>query len=109
MKKISRAIATSLVVLSLGAATVALQGCSVARDQSSVGEFVDDSTITTKVKALFVKDEMVAASAISAETLNGTVLLSGFAKTAAEKSKAEELAKSVKGVKSVKNAIVVRN
>lgn len=99
----------STVAAALTAGVLVLSGCSVGRDQSTVGEYVDDSTITTKIKADYVSDSTVAASAISVETLNGTVLLSGFAKNAAEKDRAEQIARSVKGVKSVKNAIVVRN
>ena len=90
------------------AAVAVLAGCAVARDQSTVGEYVDDSKITTMVKTKFVENKEVAASAISVETLNGTVQLSGFAKNANEKSAAESLARSVKGVKSVKNDILLR-
>ena len=90
------------------AAVAVLAGCAVARDQSTVGEYVDDSKITTMVKAKFVENKEVAASAISVETLNGTVQLSGFAKNASEKAMAESLARGVKGVKSVKNDVLVR-
>jgi hyperosmotically inducible periplasmic protein len=86
----------------------AMTGCAVTRDQSSVGAYVDDTAITTAVKAKFVEDKSVDAAAISVETLNGTVLLAGFAKNAAEKSNAETIARSVKGVKSVDNRIVLR-
>lgn len=89
-------------------AMVAGAGCAVARDQQSVGEYVDDATITTQIKSRFIKNEVVAASSISVETLNGTVMLSGFAKSAAEKNTAEAIARDVNGVKAVKNAIVVR-
>ena len=96
---------------SLAAAVTAvavLAGCAVARKQETVGEFVDDSKITTFVKAKFAENKEVAASSISVETLNGTVQLSGFAKNANEKSMAETLARGVKGVKTVKNDIIVR-
>ncbi len=90
-----------------------LSGCSVFErndgTNTTAGQYVDDSAITSKVKGDFVADDRVSASAVSVETMNGTVLLSGFVKSAAEKAKAEEIARSVKGVKSVKNAIVVRN
>ena len=89
-------------------ATTSVVGCAVTRDQSSVGEYVDDATITTQVKAKFAEDKTVAATSISVETLRGTVQLSGFAKTAAERSQAEALASRVKGVKSIKNDIVLR-
>ena len=83
-------------------------GCAVTRGQESVGAYVDDSAITTAVKARFIDNKNVDASAISVETLNGTVMLSGFAKNATEKSTAESLTWKVKGVKAVKNQIAVR-
>lgn len=83
-------------------------GCAVTRGQESVGEYVDDTSITTAVKARFIDDKAVAASSISVETMQGTVLLSGFAKDATEKTRAESLAWKVKGVKAVKNEIAIR-
>ena len=89
-------------------ALVVLPGCAVSRGQSSVGEYIDDTAITAAVKAKMVEDKSVDASAISVETLEGTVMLSGFAKNATEKSSAESIARGVKGVKSVTNRILVR-
>jgi hyperosmotically inducible periplasmic protein len=83
-------------------------GCAVTRGQESVGAYVDDTTITSTVKGRYVSNKDVDASSISVETLNGTVMLSGFAKNANEKATAESIARSVKGVKSVKNEIAVR-
>jgi len=83
-------------------------GCAVTRDQSTVGEYVDDTTISTKIKEKFIEDKNVSASAIEVETLNGTVQLSGFARSEAERNQAGALARDVKGVKSVKNDILVR-
>jgi osmotically-inducible protein OsmY len=60
------------------------------------------------VKTKFIESKQVDASAIQIETLKGTVQLSGFAKSAQEKSTAEQLAKKVEGVKAVKNDIIVR-
>ncbi|OYV01216.1 MAG: transporter [Burkholderiales bacterium PBB5] len=91
------------------AALAVLPGCAVSRGQSTVGEYIDDTAITTAVKARFVEDKSVDAAAISVETLEGTVMLSGFAKNSTEKSMAESLARAVKGVKTVKNQIVVRS
>ncbi|MGV8825494.1 transporter [Methylibium sp. Pch-M] len=96
---IAAATATTLVVTS---------GCAVQRGQSTVGQYIDDTTITTSVKAKLVEDKTVDASAISVETLNGTVQLSGFAKTPTEKAQAEVLARRANGVKDVKNSIVVK-
>lgn len=97
----------SLMIVGVVAAT-ALGGCAVTREQSTVGEYVDDASITTKVKAKFAEDPTVSAMAISVETLRGTVQLSGFAKTAAERSQAEAIASRVKGVKGIRNNIVLR-
>jgi len=84
-------------------------GCSVMRDQQSVGSYVDDSTLTTRVKAKFAEDPVVSPMAIGVETLKGVVQLSGFAKTADEKAMAGKLAASTSGVVSVKNDIVIRS
>jgi osmotically-inducible protein OsmY len=99
---IALAAAAALVVLQTG-------GCAVARDQESVGAYVDDSVLTTRVKAKFAEDPTVSAMSISVETLNGTVQLSGFAKSTVEKSRAETLARNTSGVKGVRNDIVVRS
>jgi osmotically-inducible protein OsmY len=83
-------------------------GCAVTRGQETVGAYVDDSTITARIKARFVENQQVDASSISVETLNGTVMLSGFAKNATERTTAEGIARDVSGVKAVKNEIAVR-
>lgn len=88
--------------------SVAITGCSVARHQQSMGSYVDDAGITTAVKAKFAEDKTVAATSISVETLKGVVQLSGFAKSQAEKDRAESIARDTKGVTGVKNSIVVR-
>ena len=95
------ALAVSLVIL-------AASGCAVSRGQESVGAYVDDAGITTLVKSRFFEDKDVAGTSISVETLNGTVMLSGFAKSNMERNKAESIARAVRGVKSVKNEIAVR-
>ncbi len=83
-------------------------GCSVTRGQQTAGEYVDDARVTTAVKAKFANDPSVAATSIGVETLNGTVQLSGFAKSQAEKDRAVALTREVKGVQAIKNGIVVR-
>ena len=87
---------------------LATAGCAVTRGQESVGAYVDDAAITTDLKARYVDNHEVDAASIHIETLNGTVMLSGFAKNATEKSTAESIAWKVKGVKGVKNEIAVR-
>jgi hyperosmotically inducible periplasmic protein len=100
---------TALAAFVAATALTVLPGCAVTRGQESVGEYIDDTAITTAVKAKFVEAKTVDASAISVETLNGTVMLSGFAKNGTEKQDAETLARACKGVKSVANRIVVRS
>jgi osmotically-inducible protein OsmY len=99
---------TLAAVVTAVAALAILPGCAVTRGQSTVGEYIDDTAITTAVKAHFVENKSVDAAAISVETLDGTVMLSGFAKSAEERNTAESIARKTKGVKGVKNQIVVR-
>ena len=83
-------------------------GCAVTRGQETVGAYVDDTGITTLIKSRFIENKTVDAAAISVETLNGTVMLSGFAKSSTERGTAESLTWKVNGVKQVKNEIAVR-
>ena len=96
------AVAMSAIVLLTAA------GCAVSRGQETVGAYVDDATITTQVKGRMLESPAVAGTSISVETLNGTVMLSGFAKSGAEKMAAENIARGVNGVRLVKNEISVR-
>lgn len=102
-------IRTTLAAAAAAIALIAMPGCAVTRGQQTTGAYVDDSAITTAVKARFVEAKEVDASSISVETLNGTVMLSGFAKNATEKASAETLTWKVDGVKAVKNQIAVRS
>ena len=97
-------LASAIAVIAL----VTASGCAVQRGQETVGAYVDDAAITTSVKARFVDNKAVDAGAIKVETLNGTVMLSGFAKNSNERATAEDIAMKVKGVKSVRNEIAIR-
>jgi hyperosmotically inducible periplasmic protein len=101
-------IRTTLAAATAAVALLAVSGCAVTRGQETVGAYIDDTAITTAVKARFVENKDVDATSIRVETLNGTVLLSGFAKSGTEKISAESVAMKVNGVKSVRNEIVVR-
>jgi osmotically-inducible protein OsmY len=92
----------------LAGATLVSTGCSVARNQQTVGAYVDDAAITTAVKTRMAEDKTVSATAISVETLNGTVQLSGFAKSQQERDRAESIARTTRHVREVRNSIVVR-
>lgn len=102
--KHTRAIALAV----LTGITIAGTGCTVMRGQSTVGAYVDDKAITAAVKAKMIEDKTVDAAVINVDTLNGTVALSGFAKSAAEKNQAENIARSTKGVREVRNNLIVR-
>jgi len=101
---IRNSLAAAVAAIALLSAT----GCAVTRGQETVGAYVDDAAITTSVKARFVDNPDVDASSIKVETLNGTVMLSGFAKNINERSTAEAITRKVNGVKMVRNEIVVR-
>ncbi len=101
-------IRNTLAAIIAAVALLSVTGCAVTRGQETVGAYIDDAGITTLVKSRFVENRQVDAAAISVETLNGTVMLSGFAKNSLEKSTAENIARGVKGVKMVRNQITVR-
>jgi len=102
---IRNTLAAAMTAIVLLAST----GCAVSRGQETVGAYVDDAGITTLVKTRMAESKLVSASSISVETLNGTVMLSGFAKSATEKSEAERIARGVNNVKSVRNEILIRS
>ena len=101
---IRNTLAAAMTAVVLLAAT----GCAVSRGQQTVGSYVDDAGITTLIKSRFVESKQVDAAAISVATLNVTVMLSGFAKSTAERNAAETIARGVSNVKLVKNEITVR-
>ena len=89
--------------------TVAAAGCSVQSGQESTGEYVDSAAISTKVKTKLAADGGVAlANQVEVETLKDVVQLSGFVPTQADRTKAEQIAWSVEGVRGVKNDIIVQ-
>ena len=82
--------------------------CASTTKQESTGEYVDDSVITTKVKALLAADDFLKSFRISVQTYKGKVQLSGFVGSGNAADKAEKIARSVKGVQSVKNDLIVK-
>ena len=82
--------------------------CAATRTHESTGEYIDDSIITTKVKSLLATDDFLKSFQISVETYRGTVQLSGFANSQKAVDKAGEIVMSVKGVKSIKNNLIVK-
>ena len=91
----------------VAAALLFSAGCS-RDDGKTAGQTVDDSAISAKVKAAFAQDPGVRAVDVKVDTHLGTVQLSGWADSAAEKARAEELAKTIPGVKSVQNKIELK-
>lgn len=97
-----------MAVLSLGT-VAAVSGCSVTSGQETSGEYVDDATLTTKVKSALASDgDVTLANKVSVETGQGVVQLSGFVPSVADKDRAEMIARNVQGVHSVKNSLVVQ-
>jgi hyperosmotically inducible protein len=82
--------------------------CASTPKQESTGEYVDNSVITTKVKALLAEDDFLKSFQISVETYKGIVQLSGFVNSQQAVNKAGQIAKSVQGVKSVRNDLIVK-
>lgn len=106
---LNKSVITLAVATALTATLAATSGCAVTRNQETVGAYVDDAALTTRVKSKFAADPTVSAMAISVETLKGTVQLSGFAKSYEEKAMAEKLARETSGVVAVRNDIAVRH
>lgn len=92
--------------LLLGSAGIAFTaGCSSTAEHRSTGAYIDDTAITAKVKGAFVQDDVVKAMDVKVDTYNGTVQLSGFVETAAQKTRAEQIARGIAGVRDVTNNI----
>ncbi|MGA0609342.1 BON domain-containing protein [Caldimonas sp. KR1-144] len=107
-KRSSAAVHLVLALAAAGSAALLASGCAVSSGQSSVGQYVDDTTITTRVKTRMAADPTVSAMRIQVETLNGVVQLAGFAASERERQLAGDIARNVPDVKSVRNDIVVR-
>ena len=85
-----------------------LLGCASTSTREGTGEYIDDTVITTKVKAAVLNEPTLKSSEINVETFKGVVQLSGFINSVADTNKAVEVARGVKGVKSVKNDMRVK-
>lgn len=87
---------------------VSLLGCASTAKQEGTGEYIEDSVITTKVKAAIFNEPSLKSSEINVETFKGVVQLSGFVSSQAAVNKAVEVTRGVKGVISVKNDMHVK-
>lgn len=92
-----------ITTIALALAMVTIIGCASTAKKEGTGEYIDDSVITTKVKAAVLNEPSLKSAEINVETFKGAVQLSGFVTSAADIQKAAEIARGVKGVTSVKN------
>jgi osmotically-inducible protein OsmY len=104
MKKRTRLVGYFVILMLI--ATFA--ACASTSKHESTGEYIDDSVITTKVKSLLAADDFLKSFQISVETYKGVVQLSGFVNSQKAVDKAGEIVRSVKGVKSIKNNLIVK-
>jgi osmotically-inducible protein OsmY len=104
MKQLGKYFAALLLAFPL----VTVVGCASTQKQEGTGEYVDDSLITSKVKAAIFSESTLKSAEINVETFKGTVQLSGFVSSEAAANKAVEVARSVKGVQSVKNDMRIK-
>ncbi len=104
MKNFRRYISAAFIGITL----VSAVGCASTATQEGTGEYVDDTVITTKVKAAIFEDATLKSAEIMVETFKGTVQLSGFVSSAAAISRATAVARGVGGVKSVRNDMRVK-
>jgi osmotically-inducible protein OsmY len=104
MKKRNMFIGYSVILVLIAT----FSACGSTSKQTSPGEYVDDSVITTKIKSLLAEDDFLKSFQIGVETRKGVVQLSGFVNSQQAVDKAGQIAKGVKGVKSVKNDLIVK-
>lgn len=104
MKQLGKYFTALLLALPL----VSVVGCASTQKQEGTGEYVDDSVLTTKVKAAVFNEPTLKSAEINVETFKGIVQLSGFVSSEAAANKAVEVARAVKGVKSVKNDMRIK-
>jgi osmotically-inducible protein OsmY len=87
---------------------ISFLGCAPTAKQSGTGEYIDDTVITTKVKAAIFNEPTLKSAEINVETFKGVVQLSGFVSSQTHANKAVEVARKVGGVKSVKNDMRIK-
>lgn len=104
MKQLRKYVSALFIAVTL----VSVVGCASTQKQEGTGEYIDDSVVTTKVKAAIFNDATLKVFEINVETFKGVVQLSGFVSSTAAANKAAELTYTVRGVKSVKNDIRIK-
>ena len=104
MKSLSKYLSTVFLAVML----VTAVGCASTSKQEGTGEYIDDSVITTKVKAAILNEPPLKVAEINVETFKGAVQLSGFVSSSAAMNKAVEVTRHISGVKSVKNDMRIK-
>ncbi|KGK43381.1 transporter [Nitrincola sp. A-D6] len=104
MKHLSKYAAAIFFAFSM----LLLAGCAAPEKQQTVGAYIDDTTITTRVKATILEDPELRVNEINVETFDGVVQLSGFVSSQTEINRAVRVTRNVEGVKSVKNDMQVK-
>jgi len=97
-----------VTVVLLAFAMVAVVGCAAPAKQQTAGEYIDDTVVTTRVKAAIFDDAELRVNEIKVETFDGVVQLSGFVSSQANINRAVQLVRGINGVKSVKNDMIVK-
>ena len=92
-----------LAAVFLAILMASLLGCASTATKEGTGEYLDNTVITAKVKAAIFDEPTLKSAEINVETFKGVVQLSGFVGSQANIDKAVEIARQIKGVKSVKN------
>lgn len=108
MKKTLKHIALGLLAITVAVGTITTTGCSSGEYKRSSGEYLDDQTLTARVKSALFSDPNVSGFQVNVDAYRGVVSLSGFVDTAAQKARAEEVARNVNGVRQVQNNLSVR-
>lgn len=103
MTRIQR-LFTLLIILSV----LTLAACAGTATSRSTGTYIDDKTISAKVEAKLAAESLTAAMDVNVETYDGVVQLSGFVDNLETLQKAEQIARSVAGVKKVENNLILR-
>ena len=99
---------TRISILVAASAMLVLGGCATGGQQETTGQFIDDTTVTTRVKTAIYQDPMLKTAEISVETFKGRVQLSGFVSSRPSIDRAGVVAKGVKGVVSVTNDLKLK-
>ncbi|MBI2902191.1 MAG: BON domain-containing protein [Candidatus Methylomirabilis oxyfera] len=107
MRLMGRYCSTLIAVVAV--AVLLVQGCAPTATRESAGEYLDDSTITTKIKAKLLGDPVVSGFAVSVETFRGRVVLSGFVNSQTQIDRAIALSREVPGVREVQSALVIKS